>query len=58
MSDYRYLQRGRTSDRTVAVTTQSIQQLAHHLLGCREHKNGKVGNMAVFPVTSAKEGEA
>lgn len=42
----------------VAVATQSIQQQAHHLLVCREHNNGKVWNMIVFPVISAKEGEA
>jgi len=38
--------------------TQSIQQLAHHLLVCREHKHEKVWNMVVSPVTSAKEDEA
>lgn len=43
----------------VAGATQSIQQQpAHHLLICREHKNGKVWNMVISPVTSAKEGEA
>lgn len=43
----------------VAGAAQSIQQQpAHHLLICRQHENGKVWNMVVSPVTSAKEGEA
>ncbi|WP_185922713.1 hypothetical protein [Hafnia paralvei] len=43
----------------VAGATQSIhQQPAHHLLVSRDQQTGKVWNMVVSPVTSAKEGEA
>lgn len=43
----------------VVAATQSMQQQpVHHLLIIREAQNGKVWNMVVFPVATAKEGEA